>query len=108
MPVTFSPADVYPMAELADIFNKGYEAYFTTFNFDAARMQNHIDTHDIVLHASRVARDEDGNPVGVAFLGKRGTRGWVGGVGIYLAQRGKGIGKRLMQDLINSAHSEGI
>jgi RimJ/RimL family protein N-acetyltransferase len=108
MAVTFSPASDFTMAELADIFNKGYEAYFTTFNFDAARMQNHIESHDIVMSASRVARQEDGTPVGVALLGKRDQRGWVGGVGIYLPERGKGIGKQLMTELIESARQENI
>ena len=50
----------------------------------------------------------DGKPVGVAMLGVRGARGWVGGMGVVPAARRTGVGLRLMRALLDEARTAGV
>lgn len=106
--LTLRPASAVPFDELAVAFNRAYEGYFMPIHMDAEAIASHIHTNDIALEDSLVARDPDGAPVGIAFLGVRGERGWVGGVGIAPEWRGKGWGKALMRALIERARLRGL
>ena len=59
---------------------------------------------DLDLAASRVAR-AGGEPVGIALLGLRGDRGWIGGMGVVPGARREGLGRRLMAAVIEQARS---
>lgn len=92
------PADRFTMTELAALFTAGYEDYFVPVQLDEAAMQFVVDAWDIDLARSRVAEG-----VGVCNLGVRGERGWIGGIGVAKEQRGRGVGRALMNAVLEVA-----
>jgi len=100
--MTLAPASDFDLAQLAALFTAGYEGYFVPLHVDEAALRFMVDAWDIDLDRSRVAV-EDGEPVGLAFLAVRGDSAWIGGVGVALASRGRGIGRRLMEAVLAEA-----
>jgi hypothetical protein len=76
------------------------------FQIDEAMLRSMVDAFDIVLDRSRVAVAEDGEPVGLANLAVRGDRGWIGGIGVVVEARRKGIGRQLMESVLADAPAE--
>ena len=105
--IALEPASRFTHAELAAIFNAGYERYFTPFSVDEASFRFMAETWDDDLDASRVAV-VDGEPAGIAKLAIRGERGWIGGIGVALPHRGTGVGEALMREVIEQARSRGL
>ena len=105
--IALEPASDRSHAELAAIFNAGYEGYFTPFNVDEAAFRFMVETWDDDLDASRVAV-VDGEPAGIAKLAIRGERGWIAGVGVAMPHRGTGVGEALMRGVIAEARSRGL
>ncbi len=101
------PASDWSHAELAEIFNAGYEGYFTPFTLDEAAFRFMSTTFDDDLDASRVLV-VDGEPVGICKLAIRGDRGWISGIGIAVPHRGKGLGETLLRAAIDEARSRGV
>jgi ribosomal protein S18 acetylase RimI-like enzyme len=100
--VRLAPADALPRAELAALFTASYEGYFVPVNVDEASLEFMVTAFDIDLGRSRVAFDGD-EPVGLAFLGVRGDRGWIGGLGVVPAARRRGLGRALMKAVLAEA-----
>jgi ribosomal protein S18 acetylase RimI-like enzyme len=107
MPVTIAAIADDQFETVLQAFNEGYEDYVVPFHLDATRLQAHLDSGSINLAASRMAY-EDGRVIGIVLLGIRGERGWVGGVGVNKAWRGKGIGRQLMGAVIASGREQGL
>src|SRR5215210_1476703 len=63
-----------------------------------------VDVFDVDLARSRVAVD-NGGPVGVALLGVRGRVGWIGGMGVARRARRSGVGRGLMDAVLESARA---
>ena len=105
--MTLRPASEWTHAELAEIFNAGYEGYFTPFTLDEAAFRFLVETFDDDLDASRVLL-VDGEPAGICKLAVRGERGWIAGVGVAAPHRGKGHGEALMREAIDVARSRGV
>jgi GNAT superfamily N-acetyltransferase len=101
------PASRWSHAELAEIFNAGYEGYFTPFVLDEAAFRFMVETYDDDLDASRVALVDD-EPAGICKLAIRGDQGWIAGVGVAPPHRGTGVGKALMRAAIEQARGRGI
>lgn len=51
---------------------------------------------------------EEGVPVGVNFLDERGEAGGVGPVAVTVGRQGEGVGRRLMEELLERAERVGI
>ena len=105
--VALEPASRFTHAELAEIFNAGYEGYYTPFNVDEEAFRFMSTIWDDDLDASRVAV-VDGEPAGICKLAIRGDRGWIAGIGISISQRGRGIGEELMRGVIDVARERGL
>jgi GNAT superfamily N-acetyltransferase len=96
------PASGYSDEQLAELFTAGYEGYFTPMHVDAPTFRFMVDAWDIDLAKSRVALDDD-EAVGIANLGVRGNRGWIGGIGVVPQARRRGVGRLLMEALLAEA-----
>jgi ribosomal protein S18 acetylase RimI-like enzyme len=99
--MTVVPADTLSLDELAALFNAGYEGYLVPFRVDASQLENMIAAWQIDLARSRIAPGE-----GVALLGIRGERGWIGGLGVVPAARRRGVGRALMEAVLAEAPPE--
>lgn len=92
---------------MAALFTRGYEGYLTPVSVGAAEFDNMVLTSDLDLEASCVGF-ENGFEVAFALLGVRGTRGWVGGMGVIPEARGRQHGRLVMEKLIAAARQRGI
>jgi ribosomal protein S18 acetylase RimI-like enzyme len=96
----------FSRGELAALFTAAYEGYFVPFAVEEATLAYMVEVFDLDLGQSLVAVD-DGAPVGLANLGRRGARTWLGGVGVVPSRRGEGIGELLSRNLLERARALG-
>lgn len=92
------PADTLSFAELAELFSRGYEGYYLPIHVDEQVMKYMVETWDIDLARSRVAP-----AAGVCNLGVRGECGWIGGLGVVPESRRHGVGRALMEAVLEVA-----
>jgi GNAT superfamily N-acetyltransferase len=92
------PSDQFSYAELAELFTRGDEGYFVPMHFDERTLRYMVDAWDIDLSRSRVAPD-----AGLCNLAIRGDRGWIGGIAVVPEQRRHGVGRALMEAVIELA-----
>jgi ribosomal protein S18 acetylase RimI-like enzyme len=103
----YMPAGELSLAELADAFNAAFEGYLVPMHHTAESLATMVQTNDIRLGESLVAR-RAGALVGLVLLGVRGTRGWVGGMAVTPPWRGQGVGTALLRALIARAGALGL
>jgi GNAT superfamily N-acetyltransferase len=96
--MTIVPADTLTLGELAALFTAGYEGYFTPIHVDEPTLRFMIDAWDIDLTRSRAVPG-----VGVCNLGVREERAWIGGLGVVPAERRHGVGRALMDAVLDAA-----
>jgi len=92
------PSDQFSYAQLAELFTRGYEGYFVPMHFDEPTLRYMVDAWDIDLARSRVAPD-----AGLANLAIRGERAWIGGIAVVPEQRRHGVGRALMEAVLELA-----
>jgi len=92
--------------QLAELFTEAYEGYYVPFRVDEVRLAHMVDSFDLDLRRSAVAFDGD-RPVGLANLGLRCERAWLGGVGVVASHRRRGIGELLTRALLDQARAAG-
>lgn len=102
MAVQVRPSAELSHGELAELFTAAYEGYFVPFGVDEATFAFMVDVFDLDLERSLVAM-QDGTAVGLANLGRRGARTWLGGVGVVPSRRRQGIGELLTRNLLEQA-----
>jgi ribosomal protein S18 acetylase RimI-like enzyme len=106
-PIALTPATALALPALADLFNRAYEGYEVPLHVDAGAVEFMHEAFDLSPERSRIAwRDE--RPVGLAMLAVRGSRAWVGGMGVASEARRTGIGEQLMRALLDSAREAGV
>ncbi len=103
---TLTTAAELSVGDLAELFNRAYEGYEVPMHIDAGAMAFMEETFDLSPADSRVAW-RDGRGIGVAVLGLRGERAWVGGMGVVREARRSGVGEQLMHALITAARDAG-
>jgi GNAT superfamily N-acetyltransferase len=96
--VSLVAADGIAIEDLAALFTAAYEGYFVPISVDAAAFRYMVDAWDIDLSRSRVVPGE-----GLANLAVRGDRSWIGGIGVVPSARRKGLGRVLMEAVLEVA-----
>ena len=102
MAVALQPSTDLSQGELAGLFTAAYQGYYVPFAVDEAALGFMVEVFDLDLAESLVAVD-DGTPVGLANLGRRGARSWLGGVGVVRERRRERIGELLTRALLDRA-----
>jgi ribosomal protein S18 acetylase RimI-like enzyme len=96
--VNLVAADTLSDADLAALFTRGYEGYFVPVQVDEQAMRFMIECWDVDLARSRVVED-----VGLCNLAVRGDRGWIGGIAVVPEARRQGVGRRLLEAVLEVA-----
>ena len=89
-------------------FVEGFEGYPQPTDLDELEFAAMVAAEGVDLRASLVAVDETGRPAGVALLMVRGAECWCGGLGVVPRLRGRGLGRRLMKELVANARARGL
>lgn len=96
-----------PLEAFAAAFNSSFEGYPVSLTADAAwlarraRYEQHDPLNSLVVLDGAEA-------VGMAVLAVRGRRGWCGGFGVVPRWRGRGLGRKLMSELVGRARAAGL
>ena len=102
------PASHYPVDELVNTLNQGFEDYFIHIHFTNSMFVNMVQKDGIDLSASRVLLANQ-NPSGIALIAPGATRrvSRLAAMGIAKETRGKGAGSWFMKELIEEACERG-
>ncbi len=96
------PADQVDFGLFVAAFNLAYDDYFVRVVMSEHSFAGLIARDEIVLSHSVVAIDNQ-QVIGMALLAKRGSLGWIGGVGVIPSYRRQGIARQMMNVLIDEA-----
>jgi len=107
MNIHLFPADHVAVDLRADLINAAYADYFVPMHLTAESMRSVDDLYDVDLARSIVALDRS-ELVGMALLSRRGSRGWVSGVGVLPAWRRRGVGRQMMEVVLVRAQEAGV
>ena len=106
MAVEFRRSNELSLTELASIFTAAYEGYFVPVAVDETQLRYMVEVFDLDFHRSLVAVEND-RAIGLANLGLRGERTWLGGVAVVPERRGAGLGESLTRMLLDQAREAG-
>lgn len=95
-------------AELAAAFTTVYTDYVVPFVLSEAAARQHVTAYEIVPERSILWRDVTGAVVGLAALGVRGERGWIGGFGLASDWRGHRLSGPLLARLLEQAREANL
>lgn len=97
-----APASNYPLSDLVNILNRGFEDYYVPIQFNMTTFTNLLRKDGIDLMASKVLISAN-QPCGVALIARRGWTSRLAAMGVAREMRGKGAGSWLMGELIKEA-----
>ena len=104
--LSLKPASEYPIPFLADLMTRGFEGYIVPINITDSILHTMIRRDGIDLTSSRVLiRDEE--PIGVAFIARRGWTSRLAAFGITSNARNGGVGTWAMEQLLQEARERG-
>jgi len=104
----FSRALAYDLAALAVMFTDAFAGYLFPMHMTVEALATHWRLFHIDGARSLVMRDSSDAFAGLAFIAIRGSRAWCGGFGIAPAYRGRGAGKRLAREMVDTARASGL
>jgi ribosomal protein S18 acetylase RimI-like enzyme len=99
-------ASDYPLPDLVETVNRGFEGYFVPITLKLNDFLNMVRKDGIDLGISRVLL-ADGQPIGIALLAHRGWTSRLAAMGIGSEMRGRGAGSWFMDQLIDEACERG-
>lgn len=97
------PASQFTIEQLAAIYNQTRVDYMVPMPMNAARLGEYVAIYNVKLEHSLVATTQEGEMLGVAMLGLRKDRAWITRLGVLPNTRRGGIGKALLEGLIEQA-----
>ena len=106
MEFSILPASNYPLPDLVQYLNQGFEDYFIPIQFNHVTFLNMLRKDGIDLTASRILL-VDHHPCGIALIARRGWTSRLAAMGISSERRGKGAGSWFMAKLTAEACERG-
>jgi ribosomal protein S18 acetylase RimI-like enzyme len=101
------PADRFSLQELTDLYNQTRVDYLVPMPMSADRLREYVDDFDVDLRQSSVARDADGQVLGLSMLGFRCQTAWITRLGVLPSSRRTGAGSALMDQMLKHAEALG-
>lgn len=100
------PASDYPLPDLVNYLNLGFENYLVPIHLDLPYFLTMLRKDGTDLTVSRVLI-ADGTPVGIALIARRGWTSRLAAMGISPEWRGRGAGAWFMEELLREARERG-
>jgi GNAT superfamily N-acetyltransferase len=104
--VNLIPAHSLGGPALTRLFNAGFSGYRFPMQLTEEAFCDHVALYDIDLDISQVVLGDDG-PIAFALVGRRGTTGWIGGMGTTPSHRRLGMGEAALLASIEAARARG-
>lgn len=104
--LSLKPASDYPIPALADLMTRGFEGYIVPVTMTDVALHAMIRRDGIDLTASRVFLRDD-EPIGVAFIARRGWTSRLAAFGVTSNARSGGVGTWAMEQLLEEAKVRG-
>lgn len=108
MSIEIIPADRYSIQELTDLYNQTRVDYLVPMPMNADRLSEYVHDFSVDLRQSCVARDANGNVLGLSMLGIRQDIAWITRLGVLPSTRRTGAGSKLMDYMLNNANMLGM
>jgi ribosomal protein S18 acetylase RimI-like enzyme len=105
--VRLVPASQLSIKDLTKIYNQTRVDYMVPMPMNMAKMAEYIQNYDIDLQRSFVVIDE-GAMIGLGMLGVRPGRAWITRLGILPESRRHGLGRLIMNALLEEAEALNI
>jgi ribosomal protein S18 acetylase RimI-like enzyme len=102
------PVSCFNDEQLAAIYNQTRVDYMVPMPMNAARLAEYVKTYDVSREHSMVAQTQDGEMLGVNMLGLREGRAWITRLGVIPNTRRHGVGRLLMESLMQNAAGHSI
>lgn len=107
MTIEIIRADHFTIQELTDLYNQTRVDYLVPMPMNADRLNEYIHDFDVDLRHSCVARDTDGQVLGLSLLGFRHQTAWITRLGVLPSTRRTGAGSVLMNSMLANAAALG-
>jgi GNAT superfamily N-acetyltransferase len=104
--LTCAQATDYSLADIAELVTRAFERYFVPIAMSETDLVEHIRVDSVDLSASRVVL-ADGDVAGAALIARRGWTSRVAAMGMVPEWRNKGVGKYLINELLDNARRRG-
>lgn len=108
MTIEILATDRFTIQELTELYNQTRVDYLVPMPMNADRLNEYVHDFDVDLHYSSVARDSDGQVLGLCMLGLRGDVAWITRLGVLPSTRRTGAGSALMDSMLKNADSLGM
>lgn len=109
--IHFKTLDEFTFREASELFNKGFEGYLIPMSPPLDAFVGRFGNEGLSSECS-VVMLEDEQPIGFVILGIRDAGdqkiSWNGGTGIIPSHRGKGLGRRLMEEAERMLLDKGV
>ncbi len=93
--------------QLAAIYNDTRIDYIVPMPMNGRRMKDYVRDYDVDLADSVVVREDGDRPIGMGMIAYRDDRAWLTRLGVSPAHRGRKVGLRIMQALLERAQKYG-
>jgi ribosomal protein S18 acetylase RimI-like enzyme len=104
MTLEIIPADHFTIQELTDLYNQTRVDYLVPMPMTVDRLNEYVHDFDLDLHHSCVARDSDGQVLGLSMMGIRKQTAWITRLGVLPSTRRTGAGSALMDRILENAN----
>jgi ribosomal protein S18 acetylase RimI-like enzyme len=108
MTIELIPAIKFTIQELADLYNQTRVDYLVPMPMNADRLTEYIHNYDVDLSRSCVARENNGQVLGLGMLGMRDNRIWITRLGVLPVSRRSGTGAALVDYMLEQADAVGL
>ena len=105
--ISFRPLAEHTSAEAAAALTRSFEGYLVPIKMTAQAFERRFRGEDLDPFASRVYSAVDDSLVGVILVARRGWTSRIAAMGLAPEARGKGLGRRLLNDAVEEARARG-
>jgi len=108
MTIQLVSADQFTIEELTNLYNQTRVDYLVPMPMSVDRLNEYIHDFDVDLHNSCVAREVNGQILGLSMLGIRNNIAWITRLGVLPTTRRTGAGSMLMDCMLENAAKLGL